>query len=147
MGTSLDFGKIVTIVLGFFIVAFFFGGDIKSWYDHKDDYQMGLSQLIYTKAMYDSSEPEEQAAFINEIENSCVIKHHQDGLSCSDTAYWLANTLDEEGVDSELAMFLMEPCTQACETKAPPKVLPKDVKKEKKKEEHKGTKWFWEKDW
>lgn len=145
MGTSLDFGKITTIVLGFFIVAFFFGPQIKDWYDHKDDYQMGVNQMIYTKQMYETADPEEQAAFLQQIENSCVIKHHKDGLSCSDTAYWLANNLDSEGVDSELAMMVMEPCTQACKNKELAKAIPQQEKTQAQaKEKSGGTKWIWE---
>ncbi len=145
MGTSLDFGKITTIVLGFFIVAFFFGPQIKEWYDHKDDYKMGIPDMIYTKKMFDTADPEEQATFIGEIENTCVIKHHKDQLSCSDTAYWLANNLDSEGVDSELAMMLMEPCTNACKSKEMPVSIKESTSKATKSSTEHRTKWIWEK--
>jgi len=120
---NLDFGKLTTIVLVFFIVAFFFGGEIKYWYDHQDDLKFELKNISYTQEHYDKLQESDKNTLLSEVASLCVRKRYADNLSCDDTAYWLANSLEEEGVESELAISWMQTCKDACETrKAPPKL-------------------------
>ncbi len=120
---NLDFGKLTTIILIFFIGMFFFGGEIKYWYDHQDDLQFKLTNISYTQEHYEKMEDKDKRALLSEISSLCVRKRYADNLSCDDTAYWLANSLEEEGVDSDLAISWMQTCKNACETqKAPPKL-------------------------
>lgn len=120
---NLDFGKLTTIVLIFFIGMFFFGGEIKYWYDHQDDLQFKLTNISYTQEHYDKMTDEDKNALLSEVSSLCVRKRYADDLSCDDTAYWLANSLEEEGVESDLAISWMQTCKHACETqKAPPKL-------------------------
>jgi hypothetical protein len=113
---SLDFGKLTTIILIFFIVVFFFGGEIKYWYDHKDELQFKLTNFVYTKQQYESMEADEKKLLLNEINSLCIRKHHTDNLSCTDTAYWLANSMEDEGMESDLAIEWMQSCSDACKT-------------------------------
>ncbi len=113
---SLDFGKLTTISLIFLIVVFFFGGEIKYWYDHKDELQFKLTNVVYTKQQYESMEADKKTLLLNEVSSICVNKHHTDNLSCTDTAYWLANNMEDEGIESDLAIELMQRCSDACKT-------------------------------
>lgn len=113
---SLDFGKLTTIALVFLTVSFFFGGEIKYWYDHKEDLVFSLSKTVYTKSDFDSMSDGEKQALLEEVSSLCVRKHYADKLSCDDTAYWLANSLEDEGVESELAIDWMQTCSDACKT-------------------------------
>jgi len=120
---NLDFGKLTTIVLAFFVVAFFFGGEIKYWYDHQDDLKFELKNISYTEEHYAKMEEKDKKVLLEEIASLCVRKRYADNLSCDDTAYWLANSLEDEGVESNLAISWMQTCKDACETrKAPPKL-------------------------
>ena len=120
---SLDFGKLTTIVLVFFIVAFFFGGELKYWYDHQEDLQFSLSKTIYTKADFDSMDSIEKKILLEEVSSLCIRKHFSDNLSCDDTAYWLANNMEDEGVESALAIDWMKTCSDACKTGEKPTTL------------------------
>ena len=145
---SLDFGKLTTIVLVFFAVAFFFGGEIKYWYEHKDDLRFSLKNISYTQEHFDKMEEKEQSALLEDVASLCVRKRYTDNLSCDDTAYWLANSLEEEGVESSLAIAWMETCREACETRSAPPVV--DETQDKRKNTQKGTKrdnekkWIWD---
>jgi len=147
---SLDFGKLTTIALIFFIIIFFFSDKIIFLYEHKDDLQFDLDVPVYTKKSYDAMEPEEQKDILAKISSICVRKHSIDGLECTDTAYWLANSLEEQGVDADLAIEWMKTCNQSCGTqKYVPaiheennKVTGAKMNRPAKKSE--GTKWFWE---
>ena len=145
---SLDFGKITTIVLMFFIVAFFFGGEIKYWYEHKDDLQFELKNISYTEEHYAKMEEKDKEALLKEVASLCVRKRYADNLNCDDTAYWLANSLEEEGVESNLAISWMQTCKDACETQPAPPVI--DETQDKRKNIQKGTKrdnekkWIWD---
>jgi len=148
---NLDLGKLITIILFFFIGMFFFGDKIFSWYQHKDDLQLNISNLVYTKADFTKMEASEREVFLRETSTACVNKHHVDGLSCLDTSYWLANSLVDRGVDEDLAMELMSSCSKACETYVAPIISnganPQTKKKRKAGENYGGaTKWFWEED-
>ncbi|MBE0498278.1 MAG: hypothetical protein IBX43_03445 [Campylobacterales bacterium] len=116
---KLDFGKLTTISLIFFIVVFFFGGEIKYWYDHKDELQFKLINLVYTKQQYDDLEADEKKLLLDEVSSLCVRKHHTDNLSCTDTAYWLANSMEDKGIESDLAIEWMQSCLDACKTSKP----------------------------
>lgn len=120
---NLDFGKLTTIVLIAFIIFFFFGGEISYWFEHKNDLKFSPSKIIYTKQEFDEMDEKEQTAALEEIKSICVRKHFTDNLSCDDTAYWLANSLEEEGVEAELAIAWMPACTEACETRKKPVML------------------------
>jgi len=150
MGT-LDFGKITTIVLIFFIVSFFFGDKLFFWYEHKDDMQFKLSNIVYTKKDFEAMQAQEQKSLLSEISSLCVRKHHIDGLDCTDTAYWLANSLEEKGIDGDLAIDWMQTCSESCQTgKYVAPVLQETNKAgysttKKPAEKSQGTKWFWEK--
>lgn len=113
---SLDFGKLTTIALVFLIVSFFFGGEIKYWYDHQDDLKFSMSHTVYTKEDFDSREESEKKMILDEVSSLCIRKHHADKLSCDDTAYWLANSLEDKGVESGLAIDWMQTCSDACLT-------------------------------
>lgn len=147
---SLDFGKLTTIVLIFFIISFFFGGKLMYWFDHKDDLQLELKNIAYTKKSYDAMEAEEKMSLLKEISSVCVRKHHVDGLDCTNTAYWLADSLEDKGIDADLAIEWMDTCNQSCQTgKYVPdvyeernKVTGKRMKRSAEKSE--GTAWFWE---
>ena len=147
---SLDFGKLTTIALIFFIITFFFGGRLMHWLEHKDDLQLELKNIVYTKKSYDAMEAEEKTSLLTEISSVCVRKHHVDGLDCTNTAYWLADSLEDRGIDADLAIEWMDTCNQSCQTgKYVPdvyeernKVTGKKMKKSVDKSE--GTAWFWE---
>ena len=147
---SLDFGKITTIVIAFFIVTFFFGDKLLFWYKHKEDLQFSLSKMVYTKADFNTLEEVDRQAILDEIASVCIRKHHEDKLSCSDTAYWLANSLEKDGVDVDLAIDWMKPCSDACETgKYDPAVYeevnPVSGKKiDKSTKDTEPTKWIWD---
>jgi len=141
---NLDISKIVTIILFFFIGMFFFGDKIFSWYQHKDDLQLGLSKLIYTKTDFNNLDTTEKTAFLRETSSACVSKHHVDKLSCMDTSYWLADSLEREGVDKDLVIDLMPSCIKACETE---KYIAPVIDKSNNKNpsgKSEGTKWMWE---
>lgn len=150
MGT-LDFGKITTIVLIFFIVSFFFGDKLFFWYEHKDDMQFKLSTMVYTKKDFEAMQEQEQKTLLSEISSICVRKHHIDGLDCTDTAYWLANSLEEKGIDGDLAIDWMQTCSESCQTGKYVAPILQEVNKagysttKKPAEKSQGTKWFWEK--
>lgn len=150
MGT-LDFGKITTIVLVIFIISFFFGDKLFFWYDHKDDMKFELTNIVYTKKDFNAMDPETQTSILGEISSICVRKHHLDELSCADTAYWLANSLEKKGIDAELAIDWMKTCSESCLTgKYEAPVFQEENKagystKKKPAEKSKGTQWFWEK--
>ena len=150
MGT-LDFGKITTIILIFFIISFFFGDKLLFWYEHKDDMQFELSTMVYTKKDFEAMQEQDQKGLLSEISSICVRKHHIDGLDCTDTAYWLANSLEEKGIDGDLAIDWMEVCSESCQTgKYEAPVLKEENKagystSKKPAEKSQGTKWFWEK--
>lgn len=116
---SLDFGKLTTISLIFLIVVFFFGGEIKYWYDHKDELQFKLTNIVYTKKQYEGMEADEKKLLLDEVSSLCVRKHYTDELSCTDTAYWLANSMEDEGIESDLAIEWMQSCSDACKTGKP----------------------------
>ena len=143
---------ITTIVLFFFIVVFFFGDRLMFWYEHKDDMQLNLSRLVYTKADFEKMEEADKTALLDEISRICIRKHHVDKLNCSDTAYWLAHSLEDKGIDVDLAIEWMTPCTDACENgKYDPSVFVErnkvtGAKMDKSKKETEGTKWIWEED-
>jgi len=120
---SLDFGKLTTIVLVFFIVAFFFGSEIMYWFEHREDLQFELSQTVYTKDDFDSMEEGEKQSLLDEVSSLCIRKHYRDKLSCDDTAYWMANSLDDKGVESSLAIEWMQTCSHACKTGKKPILL------------------------
>lgn len=147
---SLDFGKITTVVIVFFIVSFFFGDKLLFWYKHKEDLQFSLSKMVYTKLDYNKLEEVDQKSILDEIASICIRKHHVDKLNCSDTAYWLANSLEEDGVDVDLAIDWMAPCSIACETgKYDPAVYedmnPVTGKKiDKPAKDTEATKWIWD---
>lgn len=120
---NLDFGKLTTIALIFFVVMFFFGGEINYWYDHRDDLQFKLKNISYTEEHFNKLAEKDKQVLLEEVSSLCVRKRYADELSCDDTAYWLANSLEEEGVESNLAISWMQVCKDACETrKAPPKL-------------------------
>lgn len=150
MGT-LDFGKITTIVLIFFIISFFFGDKLLFWYEHKDDMQFKLSTMVYTKKDFAAMQEKEQQNLLSEISSICVRKHHIDKLDCTDTAYWLANSLEEKGVDGDLAIDWMQSCSESCQTGKYVAPVFKEENKagystsKKPAEKSQGTKWFWEK--
>lgn len=120
---SLDFGKLTTIGLIFMIVVFFFGGEISYWYDHKDDLQFKINNPVYTKKQYEAMEEADKKILLDEVVSLCVRKHHTDGLSCTDTAYWLANSMEDEGIESDLAIEWMKSCSDSCKTRQPPPSL------------------------
>jgi len=120
---SLDFGKLTTIAFVFLIVAFFFGGEIKYWFDHKEDLVFSLSKTVYTKSDFDSMAGGEKKALLDEVSSLCLRKHFTDKLSGDDTAYWLANSLEDEGVESALAIDWMQTCSDACKTGKKPITL------------------------
>ena len=120
---SLDFGKLTTLILIFFIVTFFFGGEITHWYTHKDDLQFKLKNVVYTKKQYETMEEGEKKLLLDDVASLCVRKHYTDKLSCTDTAYWLANSLEDEGVESDLAIEWMQTCSDACKTQKAPSSL------------------------
>lgn len=111
---SLDFGKLTTIALVFLTVSFFFGGEIMYWFDHRDDLQFSLSKTVYTKAAFDNMDEAERQNLLDEVSSLCVRKHFTDNLSCDDTGYWLANSLEDEGVESDLAIEWMQTCSDGC---------------------------------
>lgn len=120
---SIDFGKLTTIALIFLTVSFFFGGEIKYWYDHQDDLRFSMSQTIYTLEDFNSREESEKKAILAEVSSLCVRKHYADNLSCGDTAYWLANSLEKEGVESALAIEWMNTCSEGCQTGEKPTTI------------------------
>lgn len=117
---SLDFGKLTTIVLVFLIISFFFGGEIKYWYDHQKDLQFSLSKTVYTIEAFERMDEGERKSILAEVSSLCIRKHYKDNLSCDDTAYWLANSLEDKGVESALAIEWMQRCSDACSTGAKP---------------------------
>lgn len=147
---SLDFGKLTTIALVFFIVTFFFGGEIMHWMEHKDDVPFEVKNMVYTKKHFQSLEAQEQKTILAEISSLCLKKHHKDTMTCTDTSYWFANNLEDEGVDADLAIEWMKTCSEACQTgKYVPDVYEKrnkvtGAKMKKSSEKAEGTKWFWE---
>ena len=151
MSGSLDIGKIVTLVLFFLIGAYFFGDKILNWYDHKEDMSLNLSTIVYTREDFDIMEQTEQKMVLSEIATACINKHHFDKLSCQDTSYWLADSLEKKGVDTNLALDWIKPCRFACESgKFDPilyeKMNPTSTDDEKSKSgKSKGTQWIWEK--
>jgi len=147
----MNIGKIVAIVVIAFVAFIAFGDKVMNLYKHQDDLGFNLNNITYTTDLYNAMDGSEQDALLFEIENLCVRKHYSDGLTCTDTSYWLANNLRDEGVDNDLVMNLMPTCTEACETQAapPPVVTEEQVEKKKKKSTGRqkyggATKWFWE---
>ncbi len=143
---KLDFGKLTTIILGFFIVSFFFGEKIFFWYEHKDDLKLELSKMAYTKEDFYKMSPSDQSTIRREIGTFCVRKHHVDKLDCTDTAYWMADSLEAKGVDADLAIEWMSTCSDSClNDKYVAPVLnetnPVGYQNKKKTER---TKWIWE---
>ena len=59
---------------------------------------------------------DEQKLLLDEVASLCVRKHFADNLSCDNTAYWLANSLEDKGVESTLAIAWMKTCSDACES-------------------------------
>lgn len=144
---SIDFGKIATIVIFIFIGVFFFGDKIMFWYKHKDDMQFSLSRIVYTRADFNVMQTVEQEAVLQEVASICINKHHVDKLSCSDTAYWLAHSLEDKGVEVDLAIDWMKPCSIACETGKFDEAVYIERNKvtDEPMEKSEGTKWIWEK--
>jgi len=142
----MDIGKIVVVVIVAFVAFIAFGDKVMNLYKHQDDVGFKLNNITYTTNLYNTLDGSEQAALLTEIENLCVRKHYSDGLSCTDTSYWLANNLRDEGVDNELVMNLMPTCIEACQTKdAPPPVVKEEKVKKKKTGKYEGeTKWFFD---
>jgi hypothetical protein len=144
----LDFGKVVTIVIFLLVVLFFFGDKAMHMYKHQNDLNFELNNIVYTKKFFDAMEADERETLLSDISNLCVRKHYADELSCTDTSYWLANALEGEGVDADLAGEWMPVCMEACLTQqAPPPVVQGQKKKvqPRKRGEYGGaTKWFWE---
>ena len=144
----MNIGKIVAVLVVAFIAFIAFGDKIINLYKHQNDLGFKLDNITYTTVMYDAMDRSEQKTLISEIENLCVRKHYADNLDCTDTGYWFANNLRDEGVENILVMNLIPICTQACATKAvPPPVF--EVKEKKTKTRKPGeyggaTKWFWE---
>ncbi|PHR55758.1 MAG: hypothetical protein COA44_09895 [Arcobacter sp.] len=149
---NLDIGKLITIVMLFLIGAFFFGDKIMFWYDHKEDMPLSLSKVIYTQNDFQKLSSKEQSGLLKEVASVCINKHHIDKLSCDDTSYWLAGSLEKKGVDTQMAISWMKPCSYACENgKFDPAVYEAmnpitGAKMDKKPEKSKGTKWIWEED-
>lgn len=149
---NLDIGKLVTIVMFFLIGVFFFGDKIMFWYEHKEDMPLTLSKIVYTENDFKNLPIKEQQTLLNEVANICINKHHIDKLSCADTSYWLAGTLEKKGVDTDLAIEWMKPCIYACENgKFDPAVYEAmnpitGSKMEKSSKKSEGTKWIWEED-
>jgi len=149
---NLDIGKLVTIALFLLIGLFFFGDKAMFWYEHQDDLKFSLSKIVYTQDDFNKMEVSEQTAVLAEVATVCINKHHIDKLSCSDTAYWLAHGLENKGVDVDLAIEWMQPCSDACENgkfdravyEERNPVNGKKMNKSSKKTE--GTKWIWEED-
>ena len=120
---NLDFGKLTTIVLFFFAFTFFFGSEAMYWFKHQDDLKFSLSNISYTKEHFDKMEEEERNNLLEEVASLCVRKRYADNINCADTTYWLADSLEDEGVDIDLVLPLMQICSEACDTrKAPPKL-------------------------
>jgi len=145
-----NFGKIFFIIFVFVIVVLFFGRDIIGMYSHVDDMRFNVNNLQYTKKEFYKLESSEQKALIEDISNTCVQKHYADNVSCTDTSYWLASSLEKNGVDSDLVIEWMPFCIEACETRARPKVIVLEKETSAKKRQEKtsqyggATKWFWE---
>ncbi|HIC42762.1 MAG TPA: hypothetical protein EYO73_00245 [Sulfurimonas sp.] len=152
MSGSLDIGKLVTIVMLFFIGAYFFSDKVMFWYEHKEDMSLNLSKTVYTKDDFENFLVDEQQSLLAEVANVCINKHYIDKLSCEDTTYWLARSLEKKGVDTELAIEWMKPCSYACsngkfDAALYEKMNPITKKKSAKKtKEYEGTKWIWEED-
>ena len=143
----MDFGKIITIALLAFIGFVAFGDKIMNFYNHQNDLGFKLNNMVYTTQMFDSMDLQDKELLLADIETLCVRKHHADKINCTDTSYWLANSLTDEGVDNNLIMRWMPTCTNACETQeAPsPAMEMKEEKKTKSSAKYGGaTKWFWE---
>jgi len=120
---NLDFGKLTTIVLFFFAFTFFFGGEAMYWYKHQDDLKFSLTNISYTKEHFEKMEEVDQKALLEEVASLCVRKRHADNLNCADTTYWLADGLEDEGVDIDLVLPLMKTCSEACESRTAPPSL------------------------
>jgi len=149
MAGNLDIGKLITILIAFFIGVFFFGDKIMYWYDHKEDMPLRLSKIVYTKNDFVSLSANEQSKLLKEVATACINKHHIEKLSCDDTSYWLAGSLEKKGVDTELAIEWMEPCSYACyegkfDLATYEAMHPVEVEKVKVKTE--STKWIWDED-
>ena len=149
---NFDIGKIVSIVLFLLIGLYFFSDKVMFWYEHKEDMQLNLSKTVYTQDDFQNLSNTEQSHLLNEVANSCINKHHIDKLSCDDTSYWLAGTLEKKGVDTELAISWMKPCTYACYNGKFDQAVYEAMnpvvaeKKQKKVQKSEGTKWIWEED-
>ncbi len=142
---KLDFGKLTTIVLIFFIISFFFGEKIFFWYEHKDDLKLELSKMAYTKQDFHNMSLDDQRAILSEIGTFCVRKHHVDQLDCTDTAYWMADSLEAKGVDADLAIEWMTTCSDSCQNDkyVAPVLQEKNPVGYGKKKKSEG-KWIWE---
>ncbi|MDF1880995.1 hypothetical protein JHD50_06705 [Sulfurimonas sp. MAG313] len=129
----------------------FFGDKALVWYDHKDDMGLNLSTLVYTREDFDIMNAADQKTVLSEVATACINKRHFDNLSCQDTSYWLADSLEKKGVDTNLALDWIKPCRFACESGSFDPVLyakmnPSSVEEEKKKSgKSEGTQWIWEK--
>ncbi len=142
----MSFGQIVTVVFVIFIGYLTFGDKIEKLYDSQDDLTFKLSDVPYTTELFNIMEETEKKSLLQEIGNLCVSKHHADKINCTDTGYWLANNMTDEGIANDLIIELIPTCTQACKTqKALPSVEVKEEKKPKSSGKYGGaTKWFWE---
>jgi len=145
---SLDFGKITTIVILFFIGVYFFGDKALYWYNHQDDLKFKMSKIVYTKEDFLDMDKPEKDSVLAEISSLCVRKHAVDKLSCEDTSYWLGDGLEKKGVQLELTMELMKTCIDSCETGKYDPSLYIEVQKatDKSTEKSEGTKWIWDED-
>lgn len=149
---NLDIGKLISIVMLILIAMFFFGDKVMFWYEHKEDMQLKLSKVIYTENDFQKLSVNEKKTLLKEVADVCINKHHIDKLSCDDTSYWLAGSLEKKGVDTDLAISWMKPCSYACYNgKFDPAVYEAmnpvtGAKMDEKSEKSKGTKWIWEED-
>ena len=143
----MSFGQIIAVIFVIFIGYLTFGDKIEKFYESQDDLTFKLSDVPYTIDFFNNMEEAERKTLLQEIGNLCVNKHHADKINCTDTGYWLANNLTDEGIANNLIIELIPTCTQACETQKAP--LPNmSTKKEKKKKKPTGTieqtKWIWD---
>ena len=144
----MSFGQIVTIVFVIFIGYLTFGDKIEKLYEAQKDLTFELCDVPYTTKFFNNMEKTEQESLLKEIGALCASKHHTDKLSCTDTGYWLANNLTDEGVDNDLIIELIPICTEACEIQKTPLGNINTKKEVKKKKKPTGqieqTKWIWD---
>ena len=144
---NINIGKTSLVVAVLLLGTLFFTDDIIKLYDHRNDLSLDIRDMEYTKKGFDSMDIEDKTKLVEEISMSCIRKHTIDKLSCSDTSYWLANSLEKKGVEIDLSIEWMSICIKSCETRKMPKMLlEKEIKSGNKKTKSvsKHTQWFWE---